>query len=63
LFSQRITRSIVPPWAPQTKQRKVVVVVEGAERLVPHDREPEPLGDPLYREVAELLKFVLFHDS
>ncbi len=40
-----------------------VVVVERAQSLVTHHPQPESLGDPLYREVAELLEFVLFHDS
>ena len=39
------------------RQRGVVVVVERAERLVPHDAESKSLRDPLNGEVAKLLKF------
>ena len=39
-----------------------MVVVEGAQALVPlGEPKSEPLCDPLYREVAEPLKFVSVH--
>jgi hypothetical protein len=34
-----------------------VIVVKRAERLVPHNPEPEPLRDSLDGEFAKLLKF------
>ena len=43
------------------RQRGMVVVVERAEAFVAHHPESESLGVPLNGEVAELLKFVLFH--
>jgi hypothetical protein len=35
----------------------MVVIMERAERLVPHNPEPEPLRDSLDGELAKLLKF------
>ena len=43
------------------RQRGMMVVVEWAEAFVPDHPESESLGDPLDGEVAELLKFILFH--
>lgn len=43
------------------RQRGMVVVVEWAEAFVPDHPKSKSLGDPLDGEVAELLKFVLFH--
>ena len=38
------------------RQRGVVVVVERAQRLVPHHSQSKSLSDPLNGEVAELLQ-------
>ena len=43
------------------RERGMMIVMKRAERLVPHDLHPEPLGDLLNREVAELLKFESIH--
>jgi hypothetical protein len=45
------------------RQACVVVVVERAEALVSRNRESKSLRDPLYGEVAELLKFLSIHNS
>ena len=50
----------VLPWV--EGKTGVVVVVEGAERLVAEDLEPEAFRDPLDGEVAEPLKVKLIHD-
>ena len=42
--------------ARRERQAGMMVVVERAERLVARHAHPEPLGDPLDGEVAELLK-------
>jgi hypothetical protein len=39
----------------------VVVIVERAKALVSRNLESKSLCDPLYREVAELLKFYSIH--
>ena len=38
-----------------------MIIVEGAKALVPAHVESKSLCDPLDGEVAELLKFLLFH--
>ena len=43
------------------RQAWVLVVMKRAEALVPPDPESKSLCDPLYREVAKLLKFKLIH--
>ncbi len=44
------------------RQAGMVVVVEGTERLVHSDLEPESLRDPLDRKVAKLLKLDSIHN-
>ena len=41
----------------------MMIVVERAEALMPRNLESKSLCDPLYREVAELLQFILIHDD
>ena len=41
----------------------MVVVVERAQRLVPHHLESESLRDPLDGQVAKLLKFKSIHNN
>ena len=43
------------------RERGMVVVVERAERLVPHHPQSKPLRDLLDGKVAKLLQFILFH--
>jgi hypothetical protein len=43
------------------RQAWVLVGMKRAKALVPPDPQPKSLCDPLYREVAELLKFKLVH--
>ena len=45
------------------REARVAVVVKGAEALVPRYPQSESLCDPLNRQVAELLKFKLIHNS
>ena len=47
--------------AHRERQRGMMIVVERTQALVPHHPESKSLCDPLNRQVAELLKFILFH--
>ena len=38
-----------------------MIVVKRAQTLMPHHPQSESLRDPLYREIAQLLKFILIH--
>ena len=41
----------------------MMVVVKGAQRLMPHHMESKSLRDPLNGQVAKLLQFILFHSD
>ena len=41
----------------------MVVVMKGAERLVPLHLYPHLLGDPLNRQVAQLLNLIFLHKN
>ena len=43
------------------REAGMVVGVKGTERLVPLHHHPQLLGDPLYRQVAQLLNFIFLH--
>ena len=43
------------------RHRGMMIVMERAEALVAHHPQSQSLGDPLYREVAELLQFEFIH--
>ena len=44
------------------RQTGVMVIMKRTEAFMLLDLESKSLSNPLYGEVAELLKFVLFHD-
>ena len=56
-----IAAAAVPPRV--EREAGVVVVMKGAERLVPLHHHPQLLGDPLYRQVAQLLNLIFLHKN
>ena len=39
----------------------MMIVMKRAQTLMSAHTQSEPLRDPLYREIAKLLKFIFFH--
>ena len=54
-----IATAAVPPRI--EREAGMVVVVKGTERLVPLHHHPQLLGDPLNRQVAQLLNLIFLH--
>ena len=54
-----IATAAVPPRV--EREAGMVVVVKGTERLVPLHHHPHLLGDPLNRQVAQLLNLIFLH--